>query len=130
MADKSIPGMEFANYWNRFIPNPDQSKKDDGNPLGTLATMFAQYLTGTPSSDQYSIAGSVPPVGDTSLPSLSIAPPGMSAPGIKPTSSVTGISPYAQSTGLNMFNRMPVDAQKNMTYNPVTMQIWGNQNGS
>jgi hypothetical protein len=127
MAEKSAPGMEFANYWTRFIPSADQSKKDDGNLFGTLGTMLAQYLNKTPNSDQYSIAGAIPPTGNTSLPSLSLAPPGVSGPGIKPTSSVTGISPFAQSTGLNMFNK-PTSSQTGMTYNPVTMQIWGNQN--
>jgi hypothetical protein len=128
MATNPFANVGLDMFGNELGGLPGPSQKDNGNPLGTLATMFAKYLGGSQNPDQYSIAGAVPPIGDTSLPSMSVVPPGVSGPGIKPTSSTMGISPYAQSTGLNMFTRMPNDLQKNMTYNPVTMQIWGNQN--
>jgi hypothetical protein len=39
MAEKSAPGMEFANYWSRFIPQPSQ--KSD-----VIGKMVAGFLGG------------------------------------------------------------------------------------
>lgn len=108
---------------------PSAPDKDKPDLLGILGTMLGKYLT-QPSS-QYSVAGAVPaPASDTSLPMITATPAGVAPPGINPVAPTgMGINFNRQPTGLNTFGNTALGQQQvgSATYNPVTMQVWGNQ---
>ena len=106
--------------------SPDKNKPD---LLGILGTMLGNYLNKP--KEEYSIAGAAPaPVSDTNLPAISATPAGVAPPGINPIAPAgMGISFNRQPTGLNTFGNTTLGQQQtgSASYNPVTMQVWGNQ---
>lgn len=103
--------------------DPDKKKPD---LLSILGTMLGNYLN-KPKED-YSISGAIP-APDTALPAITATPPGVNGPGIKPVMAGVGINPNKVGAGLNSFGNSPFDQLPSTSaiYNPVTLQVWGNQ---